>query len=294
MILHIDNWEHIKLISPGFKGFYFRGMSESSMDLKSPLERSSTRWGVPRDILPIAEERILFDFKRRASNYYHPVPSDGSVLEWWALLRHFEGPARFLDFTKSFFIAAYFALANSTTEAAIWAVSKRSLDTFEEIAFPELRKLGTFHERVTFKEKEVYPYVFSRNYKYRGVVASEPFVLNNRMRVQQGLFLIPFSLAEPFEHHFFAALELPPSSFREDSTISYTYRNILDNSISLSDFSLIKIILPPSIHSKAVCELNDMNITAESLFPGLDGLAKTLEIPFAMYSSWFQDSSKVD
>jgi hypothetical protein len=50
-----------------------------------------------------------------------------TTLEYFSLLQHFGAPSRLLDFTKSPYIAAYFAFEQATKEpdeVAIWVVNK--------------------------------------------------------------------------------------------------------------------------------------------------------------------------
>jgi len=54
---------------------------------------------------------------------------------------------------------------------------------------------------------------------------------------------------------------------------------------------LVKIVLAEGMHSQGILELRDMNITSESLFPGLTGLAKSLETPFALWDSVLKGNS---
>lgn len=41
---------------------------------------------------------------------------------------------------------------------------------------------------------------------------------------------------------------------------------------------LLKIVLPASVRREGISRLNAMNITRTSLFPGLDGLARSLGV----------------
>jgi hypothetical protein len=48
------------------------------------------------------------------------------------------------------------------------------------------------------------------------------------------------------------------------------------------DTPIVKIVLPRKIHNEAVWDLDQMNVNATSLFPGLDGFARSLH-------TWFRD-----
>jgi hypothetical protein len=52
------------------------------------------------------------------------------------------------------------------------------------------------------------------------------------------------------------------------------------NKLDSSDISIIKIVIPFSLHSKALTELSKMNVTAATLFPGLDGFSRSLSFLF--------------
>jgi len=294
LVLHIDEWKHLMLISAGLKGFFFRGMGNETYTLLSPLERSAARWGVPSGLVQNVETRMLFDFKRRAGNYIQPVPSDKDIMEWWALLRHFEGPTRFLDFTASLFVAAYFALANAKkkTNASIWAVSALALKMFEDSMFHGLAGKVSYMERINAKRIQgVYDEVLACNVGDLGVFTAEPFILNNRMRIQQGLFIVPFNIKHSFREHFFAALDLPTESLDPGVPDRFTYQEVINNNVDVKKYPLVKIVLAEGMHSQGILELRDMNITSESLFPGLTGLAKSLETPFALWDSVLKGNS---
>ena len=49
-----------------------------------------------------------------------------------------------------------------------------------------------------------------------------------------------------------------------------------------NEISILKIIIPKRIQSDILSFLREMNITAENLFPGLDGLAKSLVLSHIM------------
>ena len=74
---------------------------------------------------------------------------------------------------------------------------------------------------------------------------------NKRLTVQQGLFLCPGGANESFEEQL---------ENHDDS-----YNNVK------------KIILPNKFRKEIIEDLRLMNITAASLFPGLDGFAKSVK-----------------
>src|ERR1700739_1556162 len=52
------------------------------------------------------------------------LPAEKEELEWMALMRHHGAPTRLLDWTRSPYVAAFFAIAEAREdeESAIWAI----------------------------------------------------------------------------------------------------------------------------------------------------------------------------
>lgn len=72
---------------------------------------------------PLLEHTILSRFKRQACNYgLDYVPGEEDALGWLSLLQHYGAPTRLLDWTRSPFVACFFALETARSEAAIWAI----------------------------------------------------------------------------------------------------------------------------------------------------------------------------
>ena len=155
IVLQLKSWRQLKLIAPQLSRFVFRGLSDADYILKSPLEREAERWKAKRNLLKDVEDHILFEFKRRAHNYIHQVPEHNDLLEWWALIRHYGGLARFLDFTKSCYVASYFAMIDGKDNAAIWAVSKQHLAQFANACIPNLSSLYSNRERIQHKNQYI-------------------------------------------------------------------------------------------------------------------------------------------
>jgi hypothetical protein len=81
-----------------------------------------------------------------------------------------------------------------------------------------------------------------------------PFRLNERLRVQKGIFMICGDIGRPFEENVAAmnGWDAPENMTRID--------------------------IPAALHRDAIIDLYYMNITRTSLFPGLDGYARSLGI----------------
>lgn len=78
--------------------------------------------------------------------------------------------------------------------------------------------------------------------------------MNERLRVQKGIFLVCGDITRPFAENL-AAMEGWDSGGH-----------------------VLRIDIPTALHREAIRDLYYMNITRTSLFPGLDGYARSLGI----------------
>ena len=108
------------------------------------------------------------------------------------------------------------------------------LDPEESLGQP-----GIFY-RVFFKQR------------LRLVAPLQPFRMNQRLTIQQGLFLCPGDLGSSFEDNLLA--------FRKQELRQ----------------SVQKIVIPGHLRTKILRRLNKMNINRATLFPGIDGFAQSL------------------
>jgi FRG domain len=248
----------------------FRGMP-SDFDLQTSLERVLVDAGIPLNEAPEIERKLLKEFKRRAHSYVDSLPADGDVLGWLALMQHYGAPTRLLDWTYSFFVAAFFALADAQSNppdkrkpAVVWALFR---DAFKLNAqAPEARTAydlaaarSTWQTDVGRADADniydgINAYLLHIMEKpKRSIWAINPFRLNERLSVQQGVFLCPGDLTVSFEDNLKAGGPDP--------------RNLVRFEISTE----------PNKRSEMLGALNRMNINYASLLPGLDGFCRSLK-----------------
>lgn len=154
---------------------------------------------------------LLRQFKRRSHHYIQDPPRDSEVVEWLSLMQHYGAPTRLLDWTYSFYAAVFFALEGDSTgiaECCVWAISTQWLVNRFRHAQPwlfqivdsdrNLRRPGTFHR------------VFRANAPF--VCPVNPARLNDRLAVQQGIFLVPGDPSLPFEENIAAMQDGAPDA----------------------------------------------------------------------------------
>ena len=251
----------------------------SGWTLKTSLERTcETQCNTDLSKAANAEYLLYREFRRRYQNYKDGIP-DPVGIEWLSLMQHYFAPTRLLDFTYSFFTAAYFAMEKSCEKScphAIWAVRgtwvakegiKLLKDSGKDVCYLQIEQKELQWE----SQKPFFESLLNlKEPCYRGrielsrrdplcVFPLNAMRLNERSTVQQGVFLCAGNVTKPFE----------------------------ENLKSLDGFdnreNLVKLIIPHNLQLEALERLHAMNITRASLFPGLQGFAESLAIyhPFA-------------
>jgi len=194
-------------------------------------------------------------------------------LELRALMQHYGMPTRFLDFTKSFFIALYFAgkdCDSTYNDGVVWAVN-----------LVELYKSHVLGGRVlnvnTVNLGEIAADYRSRNITEIGRcfpmlipldLYPEQLTKNKRFINQQGKFLM-FMGNNGFEESFYSSFGLKKND-KQERELNNLDKNFIET-------KLIKFIVPQRIKTNLLQYLNNIKINQEFLFPDNDHLADKLE-----------------
>jgi hypothetical protein len=250
----------------------FRGHANTSWSLEPSIERLQRAY--PNSVRVGAEEYVRKAFKRRAHHYLNDLPGEHEELEWMALMRHHGAPTRLLDWTRSPYVAAFFALAEAPDEqdSVIWAID---IEAIRLEASMILSKSAHFHDlqeaRFPFSDPAVFERVFLRETNDPSIVAPvQPLRMNERATSQQGLYLCENSPMMGFEFGLKQVLKSDRDRFAELSLQKFP------NEKALVPQRLIKLCIASSARSEMLRELHRMNINHATLFPGLDGFAKSL------------------
>lgn len=242
----------------------FRGQSSPSHRLKTTLERACEDFlrCAPDAILVdphtirVVENALIVDFKRLSPLYAPPLlPGESDTIEWVALMRHYGAPTRFLDFTYSLFIAAYFAAEAERAEAVIWAVNKTWLTKqYRGAVYKALppaeadRLLEAWGERESWVFDQLF---FSRDPTVRSIWPVSPFRFNERLGARQGLFLCVNDVTVPFH-------------------------DALDAMANSSDNVIPIQIDGNTARCEILRKLHRTRTTRDTLFPGFQGFAEPL------------------
>ena len=240
----------------------FRGHEDSEWPLLTSLDRhlfktikTENKSSYGRQRKPHDEQQGLLDrFRPAAHNYLWATPAYDEIVDWLALMQHYGTPTCLLDWSRSPFVALYFSLkrADEARGGAVYAIDCPWL---EARAISMLRQ----QDKIQPSEAKLRDYVDQRLLKSDNppiIVPVQPKRQDSRMFAQQGQFLC--SLAEiKFESALLTMLFQSPTPKRQ---------------------VISKVRICSSSRAKLLKQLQAMNISEASLFPGLDGFARSIGI----------------
>src|SRR5688572_3500267 len=252
-IVQLPSWHEFKLYIHQFsENWAFRGQASAAWILNNAIERT--------DFIRFhngIEGHFVADFQRGARNYLSKDETPEHLIEWLALMQHHGAPTRLLDFSKSPYIAAYFAfefcVLKEGNHVAVWCINiehlkQKALEILSEEFGSALKQS---HNLINEKLFEV---LFYQNNKSL-VFPVEPFRMNRRYSLQQSIFVSTGTSIAPFmEQLLFLGDDL--------------------------EKSVVKLEIPAIEKKVAMRELQKMNLHRASLFPDLDGYALSLKFRY--------------
>ncbi len=226
--------------------WYLRGQAESHWPLTPSLYRYLQSSHINDKKAYGIEMMALHTFQSQAHlNVSNEILSTvRSILNWWMLMQHYSCPTRLLDWTSSPYVATYFAVEQcNDVDGAIWLFAAPIIDTLMT------EKYGTLQD---FLEKIIKPeYATPALYPIVGLFHTE------RSSSQQAVFTLCCDVRG--DHGEIIANTLGP-----------VYKNDGD-----PFYQLTKLIVPKELKHEFLSRLYTMNITAKTLFPGVDGIGRS-------------------
>src|SRR6201991_5355032 len=119
----ISSWGSFVDLCSELDGWAFRGQQDARWHLQSSLSRYLLAYVADRAEWHAREARAIRIFRRKAHNYLANPELLNDDLRCLGLMQHHGAPTRLLDFTKSPYVAAFFALERAIGESAVYAVN---------------------------------------------------------------------------------------------------------------------------------------------------------------------------
>lgn len=263
----VKSWDELrtKLTKMGDEIWYFRGHTNSAWGLQPKLERA---------IITYQEKELFDEFKRSAHLYTLSNSRLETRMEWLSLMQFHGAPTRLLDWTRSPYVAAFFAVNDlqvSEQFAAVWAINISEIFKLTRRKFEkDIRFKPLFEDRYLyhytllnddFKNSFLSEWYEEEEYKFPSIVLPiAPYYAHPQLTIQQGTYLAQTRL------------------FKDDAVTQVSFEEALSHTME-EEFDprwIKKFCLPSKLRPQMLRELNAMNINDATLFPGLDGLAKYL------------------
>lgn len=244
--ISVSTWDEFVAISSALDGWAFRGQQDARWELLSSLSRYLAAFIPDRSTWRLREERAIRIFRRKAHNYLSDPSALSNDLRCLALMQHHGAPTRLLDFTKSPFVAALFALEDAVADAAVYALNTPKLWNATPESEPELNRDTIDPRRTGNFERYFMPNL------HEIVWTGEPTEMDRRLVAQSGTVVVSGILDK--------SLDRILAQYRDDDAL------------------IKKIVLPRHIRDAAMKALYRMNITNATLFPDLDGLARSIRV----------------
>jgi hypothetical protein len=237
-VFRVESWEEFLgyITRPPYSNWAFRGERDERWPLYSSLSRYLQSFSIAPKVWPEQEGRILRVFKRKAHQFLEKPPALDDDFQWLALMQHHGAPTRLIDFTWSPYVAAFFALERTIGDAVVWALNPARVNSSRT---PESVRMDPRLSRN-----------FQRFYlegNRRFIWMGEPHTMNQRLIAQSGTFAVPGVLDVPVE-----------------------------DILSDGENTMAKFVMAHAVRETGMRELYRMNITFATLFPDLDGLARSM------------------
>ena len=224
--------------------YAFRGHSNASYKLAPTLQRMvSGKISTELDAIAL-EERLTYEYRRRSrhlrpkkqNNVYST--SDDREIDLWQTMQHHGAPTRLLDWTRSFYVALYFAVVGSPGhDGSVSVINLAAIDRWDELHH-DVKPFGArgFEKHL---DKNPRPLLYAPTPDFERAV------------IQQGLFTIPTHLMCDHDELFTTAH-------------------------SDAGCKMERVLIRSECKPLLLSQLIAMNLTAATLFPNIDGIARSI------------------
>ncbi len=242
--IRLERWSDFVAQTDALEGWAFRGHVSAQWPLVPSLTRRLLEFSPDSRLWPLREARAMRVFRRKAHIYLQDRTALDDDLRCLALMQHHGAATRLLDFTKSPFVAAFFALESAIHDVAVFALNTPALWGRAPDFEPTLTRA-----QIDPRQPGNFERYFAAN-RLPVLWFGEPSEMDSRLVAQSGLFVVPGVLDQSLDV-------------------------ILDR-YGGSETLLTKFVLDVGMRNDAMRALYRMNVTYATLFPDLDGLARSV------------------
>jgi hypothetical protein len=236
------------------RGYVFRGQCDASWSLKPSLMRALERNGHSVTSGLRVERLAVKRFSEQAHLQLESHLFTGmNEVDWWTLMQHHGAPSRTLDWSHSPFVGLYFAVCDGPElDGAVWLFQRGLL----------MKRVEQRYGSVNANVAEQFDRCFRNAEAPIGhVLGFDRIKATPRMVAQQGTFT---AAANILADHAVAIEDVFAEAEREQRLNGR------------QDVFRFKYIIASTVKNEFVRRLQLVNVRADSLFPGIDGLGRGL------------------
>ncbi|QXE01742.1 FRG domain-containing protein [Terribacillus sp. DMT04] len=264
--IQIENWQHfVSLIHNDYGGSWiFRGQSSTEWDLETSFYREckkslgdyTNREGLTIEKSIYKEFRSSYKLYSATHIIEHSQNEERKAwlearLGYLSMMQHYGTPTRLLDWTYSPYIAAFFAIDSAMSDFCVYTIDSTALEKYYS------KKLGRVYFSADYRYKALAK-ISTRDNNHPYVWFHEPLEKNERIRKQQGLFLVPSVLDKSIQEILEA-------------------NGMVEGKLDGNEVGH-KLIFKKDQINECWSQLKKMNITHETIYPGLEGFCKSLKL----------------
>jgi hypothetical protein len=253
--IEIDSWSRFTEFSTRVTmhdldviAYLMRGQADESWPLMPSLLRNFPPGVNVNEALKV-EKFGISEFRMQA-HLHLPVSvlpstslSKDPITEWWALMQHHNAPTRLLDWTLSPYVAAYYAVERELDKpGTIFIVHPHTV-------------MSSFREK--FPQNTVTDDEFLDPNAPTVLMIFTPNKKTDRFVAQQSCFTLSVNILGVHDE----LIEMTCGAAKNKGSNILIYE---------------KLVIPSQLKLEFLRNLRAMNIAAHSLFPGIDGLGRSL------------------
>jgi hypothetical protein len=229
----------------------YRGQSEN-WPLAGSLERLLGDWKANLAQAPRVERQTILEFRRRY-RFDNQVLVRSDLLYCLSVMQHYGLPTRLLECSHSPFVAAKFAIDFGGGRGTIWCVNTGWCKESAAMILGKQRVQARIARATRDDRSFVDIYMGNRERKF--VLPEKPADLHERLIVQQGTYLCPGNIKVSFVRNVTAM----PGWEKDTNVVKLRLR------LSKAELQILQR------------RLDRMNVTSAELFPGLDGIVRSVK-----------------
>lgn len=269
--------------------FWFRGESNSKFEtplvpnayrvLADSFKHTKNKRFFSKKIKSI-ESNIDAEYYRKSFRYFQESKVENNSVNRYFLMQHYGIQTRLLDWSENALISLYFAVSsNNDFDGIVWLLNPFELNniTFQKIleSTKECRMIPSF--RTTSKKKKL----INKNGEFR------------MREISRRYLLMDFSTDDLTEKSYFPLAIYPPyleNRLQFQSGCFTIFGNEINGLAEIKNSAILNnITIDKSSKNKILKELAILGINENSIYPGLDGLGKSIR---SKYSQEYFDNEE--